>query len=91
MSIVSQDQELREVVHAVLLSPDQASSERSHSQNSSDLSLSAELGTKGLELWERKRATLLLRIFATLDATQKTCLGGILSHKAKASKNTYTD
>jgi hypothetical protein len=33
--------------------------------------------------WECRRATLLLRIFAGLDATQRTCLGALLVSKAK--------
>ena len=77
-AMVSQDESLQEAVQSTL-----ALCEGSVSESSGELSVTEDIARRGLELWERKRATLLLRIFSTLDATQRTCLGGLLSYKAK--------
>lgn len=83
--MASQDEGVREVLGNALVDSGLDSLASSLSSSSEDLSVSGDAMRRSLEMWERKRATLLLRIFATLDSTQKTCLGGILSFKAKVS------
>jgi len=62
----------------------QSEASKNITSSSSSLSVISETdsGKEVLE-WESKRATLLLRIFGTLDSTQRQCLGAIMAFKSK--------